>query len=542
MENNDRLMNWFARAQECFQSGQDVECRTWIDRIIEVNPHHPQARELWPRVDARIKEQGQPYIFPAGLGQSQSVDGIPGYLSRGDIMALQYCALNSSGKSVNIGIFNGLSTYVIAKENPNLEVYGVDAFLGMTAQLSQINEQQAQRARTNLDRLANAHLVVGLSEDVASSWEEQLGFVFIDGDHSAHGAVSDFEAWAPFVVAGGLIAIHDTYGRVSESIIAVRKSYDSHGPDIVSQMMAEHPDYEFVLVNGSTEVWRKKSAASKGIPITPAPQTSAATPGDPNTHKYSKLCPETCIVFVSYGRPAIAQRSFNSLMQALQPFRERVRVIISDASDDPQKMEWARQSDADDVILTPRFTPAATSRNLASTLILDKYSPQYICMLEDDFEYSPDWYAALVDAATRLYGVLSPLNLAYGIFSACDHHIPAERKMEDTQNEVTAYIFGAVAYQRFVPTHHYLSVMRTWDADLLGISYAQTGGQTFRNTMRGFCGAVLPGQLSRPLDINSSDSTWSKGKRHPGPAAHSFELGDYEVIRKAASNAGCYEK
>jgi hypothetical protein len=256
----------------------------------------------------------------------------------------------------------------------------------------------------------------------------------------------------------------------------------------------------------------------------------------------ASYCPETCIVFVSFGRPEVAAHSYASLSSAVAAYRDRIKIIISDATDDQGKMRWACSSDADDVILTPRFTPAATSRNIATTLALDKYSPRYLCMVEDDFEYSAEWYPSIVEAADRLYGVVSPFGLAYGIFSACDHHIPAERRKEDLKNAVTAYIFGAVAYQRFVPTSHYLTVMRCWDSDLLGISYAQTGGQTFRNTMRGFCGAILPGSLSRPIDKDSGASTWSRGRRNPGPPAHSFNLKDYDAICEAAQKAGVYLK
>jgi hypothetical protein len=230
------------------------------------------------------------------------------------------------------------------------------------------------------------------------------------------------------------------------------------------------------------------------------------------------------------------------LIKALQPYRERIKVVISDATDDEEKMIWAKNSNADDVILTPRFTSAATSRNLATTLVLDKYSPKYLCMLEDDFEYHPDWYPSLVDTAERLYGTRSPFDLAYGIFSASEHHVPSERIKEDTLNKVKAYIFGAVAYQRFMPTNHYISVMRNWDSDILGISYAQTGGQTFRNVMRGFCGAILQEPLSWPIDTEGLHSTWSKNKRDPGPPAHSFDLEKYKVIKDSVLKNGYYEK
>ena len=254
------------------------------------------------------------------------------------------------------------------------------------------------------------------------------------------------------------------------------------------------------------------------------------------------ICPETCLIFVSFGRPEIAARSYASLSAALAPFRDRIRVVISDATDDMEKIAWARSTDADDVILTPTGVPAATSRNLATTLAFEKYSPKYLCFVEDDFEYSPQWYPQLVTATERLYGVVSPLGLAYGMFTASGHHVSKKLCKEDRANGVTAYFFGAVAYQRFMPVTHYLTVMRGWDPDLLGISYAQTGGQTFRNTMRGFCGAILPEMLSWPIDVSGSDSTWSKGKRHPGPPAHSFEIGDYEPILQAASRMGTYQR
>jgi len=248
----------------------------------------------------------------------------------------------------------------------------------------------------------------------------------------------------------------------------------------------------------------------------------------------SHRCPETCIVFVSYGRPDVAARSFQSLRQAIDADRDKVRLIISDATDDAAKIDWARQSDADDVILTPRFTPAATSRNLAMTLIEDKYSPEMLCLLEDDFTYTADWYPAMVETTRRLFGIVSPWGLAYGMFSACDQDIPAARLKDDPDHGVRAYIFGAVAYQRFMPAAHYRHVLRRWDPDVLGISYAQTGGQTFRNTMRGFCGGIVGGDLSQPIPQDHAASTWRAGQRDPGPPPHSFDLDDYQVICQQA--------
>jgi len=539
-----------AHALYLFDQASTKFCES-IEKAIDANPDEEKIIALWKSTNVTRRQLGLPYIFPAGLGRAQTVDGISGYLSKGDLEALRYCAVNSKGKSVNIGVFDGLSTYFIGKNNPNLQVYGIDAYMGMNAQNTEVDHEHVLKAKQNLSRLENTHLIVGLSSDIAQSWIDDIGFLFIDDNHSAEAAITDFKEWSPFVSADGLIAVHDAYRRVSKTIYKIRQRDNSHGPDIICQKMEQDPNYEFVEVNGCTEIWRKRSKAVLAKPgnnnfsfvSLKNCERSRDNKREPKIDKMdvSKYCPETCIVFVSYGRPEIAARSYNSLVSAIESYRDRVKIIISDATDDEQKMMWARNANADDVILTPKFTPAATSRNLATTLILNKYSPRYLCMVEDDFEYDAKWYPSLVEAACRLYGVMSPFDLAYGIFSACDHQIPPERKREDYRNKVTAYIFGAVAYQRFVLTSHYLAVMRCWDADLLGISYAQTGGQTFRNVTRGFCGAILPGRLSWPIDEDKSLSTW-QAKRAPGPPAHSFNLRDYDVIAEKTREAGVYQR
>ncbi len=51
--------------------------------------------------------------------------------------------------------------------------------------------------------------IVGDSQTIASHWTTPLGLVFIDGAHSEEPAMGDFEAWAPKLEPGGLLAIHD---------------------------------------------------------------------------------------------------------------------------------------------------------------------------------------------------------------------------------------------------------------------------------------------------------------------------------------------
>jgi MMP 1-O-methyltransferase len=53
--------------------------------------------------------------------------------------------------------------------------------------------------------------MVGDSPTIAKHWTTPLGLVFIDGAHSDEPAMADYEGWAPKLVGGGLLAIHDVF-------------------------------------------------------------------------------------------------------------------------------------------------------------------------------------------------------------------------------------------------------------------------------------------------------------------------------------------
>ncbi|MCG5214327.1 class I SAM-dependent methyltransferase [Streptosporangium sp. KLBMP 9127] len=55
--------------------------------------------------------------------------------------------------------------------------------------------------------------VVGRSEQVARLWNTPLAVLFIDGGHSDDPARADYEGWAPHVMQGGVLAVHDVFER-----------------------------------------------------------------------------------------------------------------------------------------------------------------------------------------------------------------------------------------------------------------------------------------------------------------------------------------
>ena len=68
--------------------------------------------------------------------------------------------------------------------------------------------------RANMDRAGLADTVVPVvapSAVAARGWATPLSFVFVDGGHSMEAALADYRAWAPHLMIGGVLAIHDIF-------------------------------------------------------------------------------------------------------------------------------------------------------------------------------------------------------------------------------------------------------------------------------------------------------------------------------------------
>ncbi|HEX9236067.1 MAG TPA: class I SAM-dependent methyltransferase [Actinomycetota bacterium] len=53
--------------------------------------------------------------------------------------------------------------------------------------------------------------VIGRSATVAAVWCTPAALVFIDGGHTDEAARADYEGWAPWVMPGGALVIHDVF-------------------------------------------------------------------------------------------------------------------------------------------------------------------------------------------------------------------------------------------------------------------------------------------------------------------------------------------
>jgi predicted O-methyltransferase YrrM len=92
--------------------------------------------------------------------------------------------------------------------------------------------------RRNLDRAGLAEAVVPIVAGTRAAgrhWATPLGMVFIDGGHSEQAALTDYRTWAPHIVPGGVLAIHDIF------------------PDPADGGQAPHQIYQLALASGLFE-------------------------------------------------------------------------------------------------------------------------------------------------------------------------------------------------------------------------------------------------------------------------------------------------
>jgi predicted O-methyltransferase YrrM len=66
-------------------------------------------------------------------------------------------------------------------------------------------------AASGLEELVVA--LVGRSTTVSAHWRTPLSLLFIDGGHAEEHAQNDYSGWAPWVMADGLLVVHDVFER-----------------------------------------------------------------------------------------------------------------------------------------------------------------------------------------------------------------------------------------------------------------------------------------------------------------------------------------
>lgn len=174
-------------------------------------------------------ETGQVATVKHLLGRLKPRDGVEkalcvarlveGQMSSNGLRVLIELARNVAATSVivEIGTYRGRSAVALAlgtQLGHRARVYAIDphvTFKGVKGGEFGPPDMAALYANLAKAGVGETVAVVCLPSHMsARAWTEQnVGLLWLDGDHSYEGVRADFDAWFPFIVPDGVVAFHD---------------------------------------------------------------------------------------------------------------------------------------------------------------------------------------------------------------------------------------------------------------------------------------------------------------------------------------------
>lgn len=158
-------------------------------------------------------------------------DSVKGFLDPEEGARLHELALMTApiGPCLEVGSYCGKSTIYLASacQVADQQVFAIDHHRG--SEEHQPGEEYHDDAlfdpnagkldtfpefRRNLDLAGLSDSVVPIvasTRQAGRHWHTPLGMVFIDGGHSEAAALADYRTWAPHLLPGGVLAIHDIF-------------------------------------------------------------------------------------------------------------------------------------------------------------------------------------------------------------------------------------------------------------------------------------------------------------------------------------------
>lgn len=196
------------------------------------------------------------------MRQIASFRQIDGWLSDREALGLYQMAasLCEYAGIVQIGSWQGKSTYCLASGLHTGFVYAIDPFNGDAGKDKDSSQEYAEKKEekdlseiflSNMKRLGvitKIQMRKGYSKQLSHLFSN-INALFIDGDHSIEGCLSDYNLYADKIVAGGFLAFHDYYADKPHL-----------GPThVIQQQVMKDPRFSFYRQYDSLWIARRKN-------------------------------------------------------------------------------------------------------------------------------------------------------------------------------------------------------------------------------------------------------------------------------------------
>jgi predicted O-methyltransferase YrrM len=161
---------------------------------------------------------GEPFMDSRITDARRAAEHVPGWLTDAEGELLFNLAKECTGRGVivEIGSWKGKSTIWLGRGSQagqGVKIYAIDPHEGTPGHKRQGELSTLDEFKKNLSQAGVADLVVPLvatSGTAALDFASPVEMIFVDGDHDYASVKLDFDLWFPKVIAGGLMAFHDT--------------------------------------------------------------------------------------------------------------------------------------------------------------------------------------------------------------------------------------------------------------------------------------------------------------------------------------------
>lgn len=155
---------------------------------------------------------------------------------------------------VEIGVLIGYTTRILLENSsPQVHVYGIDPIIPDSMDKNLIGDEL--KIIKLVEEFKKFTFIKDYSFNVVKTWDKEIDYIFIDGDHNYMAVKKDFEDWFPFVKKEGYIGLHDS--RMNRKTPPGAPYHP--GPSKLADELIISPYVELVDEFGSLTLFRKKA-------------------------------------------------------------------------------------------------------------------------------------------------------------------------------------------------------------------------------------------------------------------------------------------
>lgn len=186
------------------------------------------------------------------IGNPQYAQDGPTEIRNADRVSLaEWLSKLGMNYGVEVGVEAGLYAEQLFLANPNLRLYGVDPWLAYSGYREHVTQEKLDGIfQSAQDRLKAYKWIPKRMTSVAAAQDFQdneLDFVYIDGNHTFVHVVQDLAAWIPKVRSGGIISGHDYIRRRSGP-------YQNHVVEVVNAWTRAHGTTPWFVIGAQEKV------------------------------------------------------------------------------------------------------------------------------------------------------------------------------------------------------------------------------------------------------------------------------------------------